>query len=436
MSENDRIQCKATIQQAIQGLLIQEAEVRPDEVNKYLLEIKDYLHPELRPMFTSCLKYLQGFEVVDDMPATRTIVILSNKRSTRSSTIMRRVLALDLQTGSIITLASSPEEDEIPVDKIGQLAKGEVVKAMLKKIRHKKHADVYLVSSRQDIVSLGRIDRLLTLFDKCSRYHKGLNVYFDRSDYDKYIADSPNWSPSSQDYYPISSFDDVLSGVFEVKQKKVRHFLVNFTGSQIRPHKQYYQIKMRNCFVNIDVSNRDNGKFFKGVALLRCYTDKNGRDIYFAEELFGDTGTAEEIKAWSKNSNGNLDFDSNNTDADNEEDFGDEIEDDFMWREDEFESDFDGEFDKLAEIEDDESDSEMFDDEVERMQNWRNRMIDREEEEEERQHQRQEDLERTYSESFTELLNQAKVYEASDVTRDNFAFNYNKIPYKQYREKI
>jgi len=275
----------AAIEEALQELLAKEAVERPEELYNCLMDMGSTTFPTVRPMIQSCLKYLHGFEIAQNSAEPRNIVILSNKKVSSSTS---RVLALDLQTATIITLVNSPDTTEILSTKVAHLHKCDVVKMKLKKVKNDMYANTYVIHYDSDTLILGRVNNILSLFDKCCR--RVHNVFYDRSDYDAYVYPIGHGSKDSGDYYPVSSFDEVLHGVFEVGRKRIRHFLVNFTGTQILPHRripQQLQIKMHNHFINVSVSKKHCGMYYKGIALLSCPIREDGKYIYTAEELYG-----------------------------------------------------------------------------------------------------------------------------------------------------
>lgn len=433
----------ATVQDYIRELLVKEALERPVELYNCLLERRGSWFDMDRPMVLSCIKYLYGYEIVEDSAEERNIVILSNKRV---SPAMSRVLALDLRTSSIISLVDNSQESGILAEKASELKRNNVVKVNLQKIKHKDQANAYIVSSFEDIVFLGKA-RVLKLFDKCCRCYK--NIYYDRSDYDDYVEPSGYGGISAGDNYPVSSFDEVIDGVFEVNRKQLKYFLVNFTGSKILPHKKnrkQYQIKMRNYFVNVDVTDKDCGKYFRGVALLRSHINRDGKKIFFAEELFCEPVSASVLEALNKNNKGNVDFisdsDQNESESNDEQIFDDEYNyEDYEDNQEYYPEEtlrelelyelegYTNDEDFYSHLDGEEADIERFSDERDFILEHLNSAPDSEDyydllPSEEKAIKELQEIDR--------LATEALVYVVSDINDDNFALNYDKMPYKKY----
>lgn len=76
--------------------------------------------------------------------------------------------------------------------------------------------------------------------------------------------------------------------------------MVNFTGTQVQPHKDRYQLKMDKYFVDIrdgySDSKQNGDKYYHGWTVLQCDVDANDELRFSAQRLIGKFLTKEEFE--------------------------------------------------------------------------------------------------------------------------------------------
>ena len=208
----------------------------------------------------------------------RNIVLILCQAVMRGNKKLLRIVGIDVFSGKVVNIVDTNGREygfHSCNNEFAKLKEQTVIQADFKMFENKFHLNTLRIVSPIRILGKGNVPKLK----------------------EKYEQLYPNKS------YFIHSFDEVFKFCSNHKNSR-SYFIVNFTGTQIQPHKDRYQLKMDKYFVDIrDVTfdyKRNGNKFYHGWTILQCDAGANGECRFSAQRLIGKFLTMEEFEKYMK----------------------------------------------------------------------------------------------------------------------------------------
>ncbi|NCC86582.1 MAG: hypothetical protein EOM05_01775 [Clostridia bacterium] len=208
----------------------------------------------------------------------RNIVIILCQKTKRGGKPFLRIIGIDVFTGKVVNVVDTNGSEyglHSYHNELAKLKEQTVIQAELKTIKNKFHLNTLRIVSPIRILGKCNVPKLK---EKYQLLH-----------------------PSIPDF--IHNFAEAFAFCSEHKNSR-SYFIVNFTGTQIQPHKDRYQLKMDKYFVDIrDVTfdfKRNGNKFYHGWTILQCDAGANGECRFSAQRLIGKFLTKEEFEKYKE----------------------------------------------------------------------------------------------------------------------------------------
>lgn len=208
----------------------------------------------------------------------RNIVIILCQKIKRGNKPFLRIIGIDVFTGKVVNVVDTNGSEyglHSYHNELAKLKEQTVIQAEFKTIKNMFHLNTLRIVSPIRILGKCNVPKLK------EKYHL---LY-----------------PSISDF--IHNFAEAFAFCSEHKNSR-SYFIVNFTGTQIQPHKDRYQLKMDKYFVDIrDVTfdfKRNGNKFYHGWTILQCDAGANGECRFSAQRLIGKFLTKEEFEKYKE----------------------------------------------------------------------------------------------------------------------------------------
>lgn len=206
----------------------------------------------------------------------RNIVIILCQKIKRGNKPFLRIIGIDVFTGKVVNVVDTNGSEyglHSDHNEFAKLKEQTVIQAEFKTIQNKFHLNTLRIVSPIRILGKCNVPKLKEKYQL---------LY-----------------PSISDF--IHNFAEAFAFCSEHKNSR-SYFIVNFTGTQIQPHKDRYQLKMDKYFVDIrDVTfdfKRNGNKFYHGWTILQCDAGANGECRFSAQRLIGKFLTKEEFEKY------------------------------------------------------------------------------------------------------------------------------------------
>lgn len=206
----------------------------------------------------------------------RNIVIILCQKIKRGNKTFLRIIGIDVFTGKVVNIVDTNGSEyglHSYHNELAKLKEQTVIQAEFKTIKSEFHLNTLRIVSPIRILGKCNVPKLKEKYQL---------LY-----------------PSISDF--IHNFAEAFAFCSEHKNSR-SYFIVNFTGTQIQPHKDRYQLKMDKYFVDIrDVTfdfKRNGNKFYHGWTILQCDAGVNGECRFSAQRLIGKFLTKEEFEKY------------------------------------------------------------------------------------------------------------------------------------------
>lgn len=215
------------------------------------------------------------FDSFDGVTKRNIVIILCQKIKKENKPFLR-IIGIDVFTGKVVNVVDTNGSEyglHSYHNELAKLKEQTVIQAEFKTIKNKFHLNTLRIVSPIRILGKCNVPKLKEKYQL---------LY-----------------PSISDF--IHNFAEAFAFCSEHKNSR-SYFIVNFTGTQIQPHKDRYQLKMDKYFVDIrDVTfdfKRNGNKFYHGWTILQCDAGANGECRFSAQRLIGKFLTKEEFQKY------------------------------------------------------------------------------------------------------------------------------------------
>lgn len=206
----------------------------------------------------------------------RNIVIILCQKIKRGKKPFLRIIGIDVFTGKVVNIVDTNGSEyglHSYHNEFAQFKEQTVIQAKFKAIKNEFQLNTLRIVSQIRVLGKSNVPKLKEKYQL---------LY-----------------PSIPDF--IHSFDDVFEFCSCHKNSR-SYFIVNFTGTQVQPHKDRYQLKMEKYFVDIRDLRFDckqNGDmYYHGWTILQCDADANGKFRFSAQRLIGKFLSKEEFEKY------------------------------------------------------------------------------------------------------------------------------------------
>lgn len=215
------------------------------------------------------------FDSFDGVTKRNTVIILCQKIK-RGNKPFLRIIGIDVFTGKVVNVVDTNGSEyglHSYHNEFAQLKEQTVIQAEFKTVKSEFHLNTLRIVSPIRILGKGNVPKL-------------------KEKYEQHYPKIPNF---------IHNFAEVFAFCSEHKNSR-SYFMVNFTGTQVQPHKDRYQLKMDKYFVDIrDVkfdSKQNGDKYYHGWTVLQCDVDANDELRFSAQRLIGKFLTKDEFQKY------------------------------------------------------------------------------------------------------------------------------------------
>jgi len=209
----------------------------------------------------------------------RNIVIILCQTITIANKRFLRIIGIDILTGKVVNIVDTNGSEygfHSYNKEFAKLSEQMVIQAQFKIIASDFHLNTLRIVSALRIIEKIKVSKLR----------------------EKYVQSYPN----NSDF--IHSFDDVFKFCDSHKNSR-SYFIVNFTGTEVKLHKNKYQLKMNTYFVDIRDIKQDftqiKEKYYHGWIVMQCDVDPNGEKNFLAQRLLGKFLNKQEFEKYQKN---------------------------------------------------------------------------------------------------------------------------------------
>lgn len=206
----------------------------------------------------------------------RNIVIILCQKIKRGTKPFLRIIGIDVFTGKVVNVVDTNGSEyglHSYHNEFAQFKEQTVIQAEFKTIKSEFHLNTLRIVSPIRILGKGNVPKLKKKYEL---------LYPNISDF-------------------IHNFNEVFEFCDSHKNSR-SYFMVNFTGTQVQPHKDRYQLKMDKYFVDIrDVkfdSKQNGDKYYHGWTVLQCDVDANDELRFSAQRLIGKFLTKDEFQKY------------------------------------------------------------------------------------------------------------------------------------------